>query len=87
MEIRRDLPHRCRVGGRHIRLWQWNGSAFDGPRLLAEHRSSMKIQQAHPHPRFDSAGRTVIFTSDWTGYCQVYEAVVPSFEDLPTLEE
>ena len=74
-------------GGRHIRLWQWNGTGFDGPRALAEHRSSMTIQQAHPHPRFDSAGRTVVFTSDWTGYCQVYEAVVPPFEDLPPLGE
>jgi len=39
----------------------------------------MKIQQAHPHPRFNAAGTKVVFTSDWTGYCQVYEAEGPEF--------
>ncbi|NCQ31793.1 MAG: oligogalacturonide lyase [Armatimonadetes bacterium] len=70
-------------GGSVIRAWQWNGASFDGPRVLAEHRSSMKIQQAHPHPRFNADGTKVVFTSDWTGYCQVYEAEVPEFAALP----
>ena len=66
-----------------IRLWQWNGETFDGPRALAHHRSSMKIQQAHPHPRFTRDGKRVVFTSDWTGYCQIYQVEVPRFDSLP----
>ena len=72
-------------GAGHIRLWQWNGESFDGPRALAHHHSSMKIQQAHPHPRFTSDGKQVIFTSDWTGYCQIYQADVPDFASLPEI--
>ena len=70
-------------GGSVIRLWRWNGERFDGPRALAQHRSSKKIQQAHPHPRFTADGRKVVFTSDWTGYCQVYEVTTPDFDTLP----
>lgn len=74
-------------GGKYIRLWKWNGASFDGPRALAEHRSSMTVQQAHPHPRFTPDGKRIVFTTDWTGYCQVYEAEVPEFESLPAVEE
>lgn len=73
-------------GGGVIRLWKRSGDGFAGPRLLAQHRSSMKIQQAHPHPRFTPSGEKVVFTSDWTGYCQVYEAQVPAFESLPPVQ-
>ena len=69
----------------HIRLWQWDGERFDGPRALAHHRSSKKIQQAHPHPRFSRDGKQVVFTSDWTGYCQIYQADVPEVTDLPEI--
>lgn len=72
-------------GAGYIRLWRWNGTDFDGPRALAHHRSSMKIQQAHPHPRFSPDGKRVLFTSDWTGYCQIYEAEVPEFDSLPVI--
>ena len=74
-------------GAPYIRLWRWNGEGFDGPRILAEHRSSMHIQKAHPHPRFDPEGRHVVFTSDRSGYCNVYQAPVPEFESLLTVEE
>ena len=47
----------------------------------------MKIQQAHPHPRFTPDGKRIVFTTDWTGYCQIYEAEVPDFERLPAVEE
>jgi len=72
-------------GGGVIRVWQRRGETFDLPRVLAEHRSSMKIQQAHPHPRFRLDGSRVVFTSDWTGYCQVYEVAVP--DDVSSLPE
>ncbi|MEM7134617.1 MAG: oligogalacturonate lyase family protein [Chloroflexota bacterium] len=74
-------------GGKEVRLWQWNGSGFDGPRALCQHRSSMHIQQTHVHPRFSPDGSYVVFTSDVSGYGNVYRVGVPEFESLPLIEE
>lgn len=70
-------------GGQVVRLWQWNGSGYDGPRALCRHDSSAKIQQLHVHPRFDATGHYVVFTSDVSGYGDVYAVEVPDFESLP----
>ncbi|MFC1582591.1 oligogalacturonate lyase family protein [Planctomycetota bacterium] len=69
-------------GGREVRLWKKEGNVYSGPRMLAEHRSTMNIQKVHVHPRFTADGRQVLFTSDWTGYGNVYLADVPEFESL-----
>ena len=74
-------------GGREVRLWRWNGSAFDGPRVLCEHRSSFHIQRVHVHPRFTPDGRQVLYTSDCSGYGNVYLADVPEFDSLPELAD
>ena len=83
-------------GGEVIRLWQWTGSTYEGPRVLAVHKSSMVIQQVHPHPRFTpdgpqneaaGGGAQVLFTSDRTGYGNLYLADVPAFERLPMADE
>ena len=72
---------------RVVRLWRSSEDGYDGPRALCCHDSSMKIQQLHVHPRFDVTGRYVIFTSDISGYGDVYQVEVPSFESLPTVED
>jgi len=72
-------------GGRSIRLWRWNGKGYDGPRLLCRHNSSKHIQQAHPHPRFSPDGKQVLFTSDVSGYCNLYLVDLPAFESLPEI--
>jgi Tol biopolymer transport system component len=74
-------------GGRVVRLWKWNGNGFDGPRILCQHRSSMHIQQTHVHPRFSPDGSYVVFTSDVSGYGNVYKVEVPAFETLPPVED
>jgi len=74
-------------GGSVIRIWKWNGTGYDGPRILAEHRSSMHIQKVHAHPRFTPDGTKVLYTSDVSGYGNVYLAEVPDFESLPELDE
>ena len=74
-------------GGRVVRLWRSSGDGYDGPRALCRHDSSMKIQQLHVHPRFDATGRYVIFTSDVSGYGDVYQVEVPSFESLPAVDD
>lgn len=70
-------------GGQVVRLWRWNGTGFDGPRLLCEHRSSCHIQQVHVHPRFTPDGRQVLFTSDVSGYGNLYLVTIPDFASLP----
>jgi oligogalacturonide lyase len=69
--------------GKTVRLWKWNGLSFDGPRILCEHRSSFHIQEVHVHPRFDADKEKVVYTSDVSGYGNVYLADVPEFETLP----
>ncbi len=70
-----------------VRTWQWNGQDFDGPRVLCEHRSSKHIQQVHVHPRFSPDGGEVLYTSDLSGYGNLYLVDVPAFETLPKLED
>jgi len=74
------------AGSRAVRIWQWNGEAFDGPRALCEHRSSFHVQVVHVHPRFSPDGGCVVYTSDVAGYGNVYQAPVPDFDSLPPLE-
>jgi oligogalacturonide lyase len=71
-----------------IRLWKWDGSRYRGPRLLCRHDSAMQIQQTHPHPRISPDGRYVIFTSDRSGYGNIYKVDLPEdFESLPEIKE
>jgi oligogalacturonide lyase len=35
-------------------------------------------QHTHPHPSFSPDSRYIVFTSDRTGYAQVYEAEIPA---------
>ncbi len=74
-------------GGGVIKLWKWNGRTYDGPRILCEHNSSMKTQHSHPHPRFNAEGNKVIYTSDISGYCNIYLVDIPDFESLPYVDE
>ncbi len=73
--------------GKDVRIWQWNGEGFDGPRALCEHRSSKHVQQVHVHPRFTPDGKRVLYTSDATGYGNLYVADVPEFDALPPIKD
>jgi oligogalacturonide lyase len=55
--------------------------------VLCEHRSSKHIQQVHVHPRFSPDGGEVLYTSDVSGYGNLYLVDVPAFETLPKLED
>lgn len=70
-----------------VRLWRREGERFDGPRVLAEHRSSFHIQKVHVHPRFSPDGSAVLYTSDRSGYGNLYLVEVPDFESLPRIED
>jgi oligogalacturonide lyase len=76
------------VGDQHnVRLWRWNGKTYEDPRVLCEHRCSFQIQQVHVHPRLTPDSKSVLFTTDMTGYANLYLAPIPEFTSLPVGEK
>ncbi len=70
-----------------IQLFRWDGSEYQGPKILAYHRSTFNDQHCHPHPRFSPDGRHVIYSSDISGYANIYRVAVGNFDDLPWLTD
>ena len=81
-----DLSLIAGDAGTTVHLWHWNGETFEQPRVLCEHFSSMHIQQLHVHPRFSPDSTQILFTSDKSGYGNLYLATMPDFETLPLLD-
>jgi len=73
-------------GGGVIRLWRRCGEELEGSHILCEHRSSLHIQQVRPHPRFSPDGNQIPYTSDVSGYGNLYLVKVSRFESLPRLD-
>jgi oligogalacturonide lyase len=72
--------------GKYIRLWRLTEDGYEEPRALCAHNCSFKRQRAHVHPRLTDDGRRVLYTSDETGYEQLYLAEIPeNIESLPKL--
>lgn len=70
-----------------IRVWKWRNGHYEGPRILCRHGSAMRIQQTHPHPRISPDGTYLIFSSDRSGYGNVYRAPLAEFDGLPGVED
>lgn len=70
-----------------IQLFKWDGEDYVGPRILSYHRSTFNDQHAHPHPRFTPDGKYILYSSDLTGYSNMYLVEVGDFEDLPLLTD
>lgn len=68
-------------------LYRWNGQGYDPPRVLCEHRCSMHVQKLHVHPRLSPDGKQVLYTSDHTGYGQVYLVDIPPLDELPWYDD
>lgn len=75
------------VRNNSVQLYRYRGGQFEGPRVLCEHRSSAHIQQTHVHPQISPDRKHVLFTSDTTGYGQVYLAELKPFDELPRVED
>lgn len=69
----------------YVLLWRWQGETIEEPRIVCEHRSSFHIQQTHVHPRFSPNGKQILFTSDRSGYGNVFLVDVPPYDELPPL--
>lgn len=68
-------------------LWKKSKEKMEGPKVLCKHRGSFHIQQVHVHPCFSPDSTKILFTSDMSGYGNVYLVDVPAFESLPILKE
>lgn len=66
----------------YLFLWRFKDGAFAGPRTILQHRGSFHIQRVHVHPRMSPDGKQIIFTSDPTGYGNVFMIDVPDFDTL-----
>jgi oligogalacturonide lyase len=70
-----------------IQLFRRDRDVYAGPKLLAVHRSTFNDQHAHPHPRFTPDGKAVLYSSDLTGYANLYVVEVGDFDSLPDVAE
>ncbi|MDF2668386.1 MAG: oligogalacturonide lyase [Paenibacillus sp.] len=67
-----------------LSLWRKIDGVYEGPRMLCELRCSFHSQKVHAHPRFDSEGKRLLFTSDKNGYGNLYLVELPNdFRVLP----
>jgi oligogalacturonide lyase len=69
----------------YILLYPWNADGYGTPRILAEHGSTFNGNPAHCHPRFTPDGKHVLYTSDTSGYANVYMVEVGKLDELPVL--
>lgn len=67
----------------YLLLWRFANGHFEGPRRVLTHRGTFQIQQLHVHPRFSPDGKHILFTSDLSGYGQLYLIETPDFDTLP----
>ena len=69
--------------GKYLRVWKLSESGYGEPRALCLHNCSCKTQECHVHPRITPDGKGVLYTSDETGYNQIYIVKIP--DDISTL--
>lgn len=70
-----------------MRVWQLTKDGYAAPHALCAHNCSFRRQRAHVHPRMTPDGKAVLYTSDETGYEQVYLVKLPEdISALPLLE-
>ena len=69
--------------GKYLRLWKLTEDGYSEPRALCMHNCTFKMQSSHVHPRITPDGKAVLYTSDESGYNQLYIVKIP--EDIDTL--
>lgn len=73
--------------GKYLRLWKLTEQGYAEPRALCLHKCSCKRQECHVHPRITPDGKGVLYTSDESGYNQIYIVKIPDdINSLPLLK-
>lgn len=73
-----------RATGDRLMLVRRTAKGWAPPRILCVHGTSRHHHFSHAHPRFSPDGRSVIYTSDRTGYSNVLRVTLPeNLESLP----
>ncbi len=83
-----SLDERLIVGDHADSITLWRvlpDGTYDTGRRLCRHRCSFHSQRLHAHPRISPDRTHVLYTSDRTGYGQVYLARIP--DDITVLPE
>ena len=74
--------------GRYLRVWTLENDGYGDPRALCLHRCSFKMQTSHVHPRITPDGKSVLYTSDESGYNQLnIVRISDNVCELPPLSE
>lgn len=67
-----------------LNLWRRSSNgAYDGPRILCGLNCSFHSNKVHSHPIITPDGRRLFYTSDRTGYANIYMVELP--DDITTL--
>ena len=73
--------------GKSIKGYKYNGTSFDGPRVITMHDGSFDWGSHHPHPAMTRDGKHVVYNSNSAGYCNIYMVAIPDdFAALPEVE-
>ncbi len=72
-----------RATGDRLMLVDRTADGWSAPRLLCVHGTSRHHHFSHAHPRISPDGKSVIYTSDRRGYCDIFQAAIP--DDLTRL--
>ncbi len=67
----------------YLFAWSLRDGAWLGPKMVCRHGTSFVCQAVHAHPRVSDDGSHAIFTSDATGYGNVYRVDLKAFDQLP----
>ena len=69
----------------YILLYAWDGEGYATARILAYHGSTFNVDPAHCHPYITPDGKYVMYTSDTSGYANIYLVEIGNVADLPEL--
>ena len=70
----------------YILLYPWEDTDYGTPRILALHGSTFNRDPSHCHPHITPDGKKVLYTSDTTGYANIYLVEIGDVEDLKELK-
>ncbi len=67
----------------YLFAWSLQNGVWRGPKVVCRHGTSFVCQAVHAHPRVSPDGSHIVYTSDATGYGNVYRVDLKPFDQLP----